>query len=446
MKPYMAIINMALCLALALPGPSLFAAASGDGPLSVSDAVQMAVQRNPAVKRSMEQVKGASYSRQSAKSEFYPNLSLDCSVTSLADDPYMITAGHQVQVAHNTLYNWAATLVQPLYTGGALSSKYAMAELTVKVKEKENEQTVLDIAKVVKSAYYRVLLTQKILQVADEAVNTLSSHEQDAQKFYDRGVIRLNDLLRVRVNLSDAVQFRERAKADIEIAMADLNRQLSLDINDQPEIEPIDNITLIYPDLNESLQAGLDQRPELQAMGFVQKTLAQAVNLEKSSYYPTVSLVGAYYRNGDTPAADNNDFENDHNASIMLQAQWTLFDGHKTRSNVAKAVCDQNAYDETIRQAKDRIRVEIKSAWLDLGVAEHNVETSKITLSQAGENMRITQLGYRQQAATSTEVLDARTDLTTAKTNYYQALYGYLDACAALDHAVGNGIGSVESN
>jgi len=56
---------------------------------------------------------------------------------------------------------------------------------------------------------------------------------------------------------------------------------------------------------------------------------------------------------------------------------------------------------------------------------------------QAEENLRITQLGYRQEAATSTEVLDAQTDLTQAETNYFQSLYGYLDALATLEYAVG---------
>lgn len=50
---------------------------------------------------------------------------------------------------------------------------------------------------------------------------------------------------------------------------------------------------------------------------------------------------------------------------------------------------------------------------------------------------RHTQLGYRQEAATSTEVLDAQTDLTQAETNYFQSLYGYLDALATLEYAIG---------
>ena len=65
---------------------------------------------------------------------------------------------------------------------------------------------------------------------------------------------------------------------------------------------------------------------------------------------------------------------------------------------------------------------------------------AKTALAQAKENLRITRMGYRQQAATSTEVLDARSDLTRAETSYYQALYGYLDAVASLERAVGKNL------
>lgn len=301
------------------------ATAAEPTPLSVTDAVRMAVEKNPAVTRAKELVQGAQYARDNAKSGFFPSLSAEYGVTTLYDDPYMITGGYQVQVAHKTLYNWGVTLVQPLYTGGAVSSRYNMAKLQIAVAEKEKEQTTLDLAKMVKSAYYRVLLAEKIRQVADEAVVTLSSHEQDAQKFHDHGVIRLNDLLRAKVALSDALQMQARARANIDIALADLNRQLALDINADTKIEHIDEVQFIHPDLGVMIDDGLLLRPQLLAMALVRKTMDEAIELEKSGYYPKVSLVGNYYQSGDTPVADNNDYENDHNASVMLQAKWTFF-------------------------------------------------------------------------------------------------------------------------
>ena len=428
----------AVCLMILVSG-SRAAMAEGDGErvLTQPEAVRIAIEKNPVVRKSMEDITGAGYARQSAKAEFLPSLSANYTFTALDDDPYMITAGGPAQVAHGTQYRWGLTLIQPLFTGYALSSRYTMAKLGLEIKEKEKDQTVLDITLGVKKAYNRVLLTRKILVVADEAIETLASHEKNAQLFFNRGIIRKNDLLRAKVALANATQFRERARADVDIAKADLNRWLSCDINSDTRIADIETVQCATYPLDELIETGMKKRPQLQAMGLVSETLTQAVTLEKSAYYPQVAAIGSYWQNGDSPAADTNDFENDHNASLVLQATWTLFDGNKTRARVSKAASEKKAFEESIREVRDLVQIEIKSAWLNLGVAENTIETARTAFTQAEENLRITQLAYRQEAATATEVLDARTDLTQAKTSYYQALYGYLDALAALERAVG---------
>jgi outer membrane protein TolC len=58
-------------------------------------------------------------------------------------------------------------------------------------------------------------------------------------------------------------------------------------------------------------------------------------------------------------------------------------------------------------------------------------------VEQAREHFRITEHLYREQVVNSTEVLDARTALTQAETNYFEALYGCLNATADLERAIG---------
>jgi outer membrane protein TolC len=58
-------------------------------------------------------------------------------------------------------------------------------------------------------------------------------------------------------------------------------------------------------------------------------------------------------------------------------------------------------------------------------------------VEQAKENLRITEERYREQVATSTEVIDARTLLTRTQNNYYNALNGYNLSKAALYRAIG---------
>ncbi|MBW2647063.1 MAG: TolC family protein, partial [Deltaproteobacteria bacterium] len=154
-----------------------------------------------------------------------------------------------------------------------------------------------------------------------------------------------------------------------------------------------------------------------------------------------VNLVGSYEQNGHNPPATENDYGNTHNASVTLQARWTFFEWGKTKAEVNKYRRNKSSLAEKLKGIEDSIKLEVKSAFLALKVAEQNIQTAQKSLvqaNQAKENWRITNLQYQQQMITSTEVLDARTFLTRAETNYYGALYGYMIALAELERAAGN--------
>ena len=87
--------------------------------------------------------------------------------------------------------------------------------------------------------------------------------------------------------------------------------------------------------------------------------------------------------------------------------------------------------------AENGIQLEVKKAFSDLQVSDKNIITSQESLTQAKENWRITDLQYKEQIATSSDVLDARTELTQAESDYYGALYSYLVSIAELERAVG---------
>jgi len=72
--------------------------------------------------------------------------------------------------------------------------------------------------------------------------------------------------------------------------------------------------------------------------------------------------------------------------------------------------------------------------------AERAIITVEKAIEQAKENFRINQERYKQQVATSTDVLDAQTLLSRTMTNYYSALYAFKIAKATLYRVMGQGI------
>ena len=334
-------------------------------------------------------------------------------------------------------YHWDLSLTQPLFTGFALLTKRKLATLGIKIRDVERNQANMDVVKQVKVAYFSVLLAKKFLMVADEAVDQLESHVKDAEKFYKHGMIPYNDLLKSKVSLSDVIQGRARAERDVEMAISSFNTLLSIDINTETHVKDISDVESRFFDLNALMKEALENRPELQLLRLAVQQADYAIQLAESSYYPHVAFVAGYEQNGDNLTATNNDYGNVHNAHLTVQATWTFFEWGKNRADVRKYHYSKLALNEKIAGIEDSIKLETKGAFTNLKVAEKNIQTAKETLAHAKENFRITKLQYQQQMTTSTEVLDARTFLTQAETNYYGSLYGYMASLAELERAVG---------
>lgn len=430
------IISACLTIPLSL-APIVCAAKGRDTFLTLNKAIEMALHNNTLIKQAIENQEAAIEEQKSARADFLPKASAGYSYTRLKDSPYSIMEGTQIDVGDNDQYHWDLTLSQPLFTGFALSTRYKMAKLGVDIKDAEKEQAVLDVVKQVKSAYFNILFTKKFLLVADEAVNQLESHVRDAEKFYEQGMIPYNDLLRSKVALADTLQNRVRAEGSVEMAMSAFNTLLRIDLNRKTDVEDILDIAPCAYDLSSLIKESMENRPELEAIRLAIRSSDQAVTLAQSAYYPEVNLVGSYEQNGHNPPATENDYGNTHNASVTLQASWTFFEWGKTRAEVNKYRRNKSFLAEKLKGIEDSIKLEVKGAFLDLKVAKKNIQTAKKSLVQAEENWRITNLQYQQQMTTSTEVLDARTFLTRAETNYYGALYGYMISLAELERAAG---------
>ena len=87
----------------------------------------------------------------------------------------------------------------------------------------------------------------------------------------------------------------------------------------------------------------------------------------------------------------------------------------------------------------DDIRLEVKNAYLAMRDLEENIKTVELAIEQARENYRIFTERYKEQVSTQTDVLIAQTLLSRTQTNYYNALYDYKRAKAALLRAMGSG-------
>ena len=161
------------------------------------------------------------------------------------------------------------------------------------------------------------------------------------------------------------------------------------------------------------------------------------VQVAQSDYFPSLSLVGNYGRFGDNPSVSGSDFQNAESWYVMAMASWNFWEWGKTKFRVDAGKAKENQALEAAKELNDQITLEIKNAYLILQETESQIIVWQKVIEQAEENFRISEERYKERVATSTEVLDAQTLLTKAKSEYANALGDYNVNYAKLQRAMG---------
>jgi outer membrane protein TolC len=93
------------------------------------------------------------------------------------------------------------------------------------------------------------------------------------------------------------------------------------------------------------------------------------------------------------------------------------------------------------RNTELKILMQVKRAYENYQAAKSNYNVAKSSFEEAKEFFRITKLKYSNGLASNTDVLDAETMLTNAKSNEKKAYYEILKAYFEIENAIGCKIG-----
>ena len=185
-------------------------------------------------------------------------------------------------------------------------------------------------------------------------------------------------------------------------------------------------------DLQHWLEAARRNRPEL-AAALAQVESAEA-SLEGSRLRrsPRVDLTAAYDL---TPAGDSRR----QDWTVAAAISMPLWDGQLTASRVAEAQARLRAARAALEQEERNVASEVTRAYRNLVSALERVEATKAALEAARVNLESETERYRLQAAGSSVLAlqTAQVQFATASTNDIQARYDVQAAWSQLQQAIG---------
>ncbi len=385
--------------------------------------------RDVQIARSDEDVARASVSL--ARSPWLPWVDLYGRETWLRYTPEAKFGPQTVTTSQDQFLAYGVRATQLLYDFGKSSSSIDAAQYGLKAREimtgRSKNQAALDFI----IAYLDLLESKKLLTVATEEVTRYEAHKKDTETRYRAGVITKNEVLQVNVTLADSQQRLLTAENLRALRESKINSLLLKPLNDAVQPEEIKASPATGLTLDEAWASAGDSRAVLKELDAAIAAKEQSVQSTQAEYLPTFYVSGGY------EYLENKYLVHQDNWSAVVGVNINLFSGGASSSKIGMARAELRSLKLSREKLLDTIRLEVKSAYLDLQSADKKMEVTKTAVEQAEENLRLQRLRYKEGVGTATEVLDAVTLLTTAESNSWKSLYGFKRAEAVLLNAAG---------
>ncbi|MGD9897760.1 MAG: TolC family protein [Calditrichaceae bacterium] len=460
------------------------------GTLSLSAAIDIALENNKKVQQYNERFEQKRYAEKEAWGNFFPTVKIQATYNHLNDplqidlEPIrqamiQIQSGNQVEFANayslfqgnpaltntersalydqyygqldsaippfvdtfkNQDYRTASIqATQPLFAGGKIiaAKRYATAELNA--SKEELRQTQNGVVQDVINQYMNVLLLKNVVQTRIEVLKGMTQHQKNAQLLYDEGLIARYDLFRAKVAVSDAERALFDDKNNLSLSMIALKNTLGLE--DDLESAAVSD-SLLYRLMDRDIdsfinQANLDQ-PVLQILNYKGVSAQQNYAAQRADFLPTVAGFAKY----EMIPEDLSSLEPRWVAGIQLN--YTLFEGFK-KSNRLQSAKHLKAEVEYLEQdTKRQINLWVEKSYRDLRNSETRYIKLESDIALAKENLRLNQKRFETGLGTSLEVIDANLSLQKNQIERLLSLHNYYQSMSSLYTAAGNPIQFLE--
>lgn len=411
--------------------------------LTLTDAIQYALQHNENVLIAEQGVEKADGQIKSAWSEALPDVSLNGFYTRNWRVPTSTINGNEVRFGSTNVLNGNASLTIPLYRGGkSIASRHAAqafraaseADLT-----NARQQTVFETER----AFYGVLLADALIAVNESALKQAEAHLEQTRRLHKVGNASDYELLRAEVQVANLEPAVITARNNRDMALLDLKRTTGMDLDAPVAVvgtleQAMAEAVPVAVNQETAVQMALRNRPDLMAADYEIEMLEDAVRIQAGDKRPSVSLVNIYQNQAQVNSLDNlsrDRFVQSYNSRIVFEIP--VFDGFKSRGRVHEARADLAAARYSAQRQKKQIELEARQAYLRVVETRERLQAQQKTVAQTEKGLEIAGVRYRTGVGTQLEIIDAQFVVTQARTNHAQAMHDYAVAVAALRRAVG---------
>lgn len=418
-------------------------------PLSLAQAAQIALEKNPLHKAALADTKAASAGVREAQSALMPRIMFS-ELATRGNDPVYIF-GSKLRQQRFTADNFAPPLNRlntPLPYGNfttrfggtwTLFDSFATwrgierARKVDAAAAHQLERTDQELLFRVVQSYYGVLLAVRQVEVGEQAEKTAHSIMERSQVRYETGVVVESDWLSAKVRLAGRKQELIRARNALQVARAQLNTAMGVppDVLYHPaDPAPKSDLQAALPELEGKAIAS---RPDLQRIEAQRTAQELSVSIAKSSFGPRLTAFAGWEMDNPTFLAGGGG----NNWMGGIELQMDLFQGGAKRAALSREKAVAEKMEFLKKAAENAVKLEVRQAYYDQDSNRQQMEVARTAISQAQESLRIIQDRYDGGLLTISDLLNAEEAARRSQAEYWQAVYQFEISYANLELACG---------
>lgn len=437
--------NKLILLGICLFMTSSLMAQSQKIELSLSKAIEIALDSNPTIKIAELEIIRSQYVIKESQSALIPtvdatlgyNRNIMLPVMFLPDGAFGPSSGGAMRIGFENGYNAGVNASLPLYMPTIYRSiSLSREQLALSVENARASR--INMVSEVKNAYYNIALAQNSLNVLLENKKVLEKNVTDIENKLKQGLVADYDLITAQVQLQNLLPVLEKAKAACYIANYMLKVLLSFPQDVELSLtENFDKLKEIGNSSPNAESIDLSQNTDIRVMGHQIKLQEHQFKLSRANRIPTI-----FANFNIATQSQSNDFKIGHyrwaeSSLAGISVKIPIFSGMKNRykdiqlkNTIQQTEINRNYLEANLTMQASNIISNINSA-------KAQIASNTIAIKQAKKAYDISSTRFRVGAGTILELNSAQVALMQSELNLNQSIYDLLTAMSSYDKLLG---------
>jgi len=418
--------------------------------LTLTEAVQLALQQNRTLKIARFKIQENEHRKEAARSDYLPtitnqsnilhitelqDLSVPAGAFGVAAGVPIPNSGTLLPQGKNTLFSSGTMIAQPLTQLLRIRQENRVAAAEVATSRDDLKNAENEVALQVHSLYYALLVVQLQKKAAEQQTSFAAENLRDNENDVRNGSSLQVTAIQSRAELLQGQQSVLTAELQIQDYTTEMNDLLGLPVDTKLELDPEVEANFETLPKDQYVKEAWEENPEIHAAEEAVEKARAGVAAAKTAYIPDITAYARHSYQDGVPFLVRNF------GDFGIHLNYTLWDFGKRRATVREHSAQLAEAQENLDHLKDQVAVAVERSYNKLERTKSLVAVATQVAQLRQESERLATNQAAQGVVLISDVRHATAAHYEAKAELLQARLGYLLAWAELERSVGRAPG-----